>query len=266
MTAALVAAWEAATATAPPAPAWVVAATGAAALAAVLWHRSWAVLAHVSTIAHEGAHAVAALLARRRLRGIRLHSDASGVALSHGRTRGPGMVLTAAAGYLGPAALGVGAGALLALGRPAAVLWGVLAALALLLVQLRTWFGLWSVLVTGAVLAAVTGWAPPPVQAAAAHLLVWFLPLAGLRDLAGLRRARRRGVRTSDADQLAALTGLPAAAWVAVFALLSLAALALVAWWSLPSPTTPTTPWTLTSPWTPTTPVPGARTAPGAAG
>jgi hypothetical protein len=223
-------------AVAPAAPGWVVAGTAALAAALVVGRRSWRVLAHVSTIVHEGAHAVAALLVRRRLRGVRLHSDASGVALSHGRPRGPGMVATAAAGYLGPALLGVGAAALLAAGRPAAVLWSVLVALALLLVQLRTWFGLGSVLATAGVLAAVTGWAPPPAQSAAAHLLVWFLPLAGLRDVRGLARARSRGVRTSDADQLARLTGVPAPAWVALFALVSLAALALVAWWSLEPP------------------------------
>ncbi len=223
------------TATAPPAPGWVVVATAALAVLLVAHRRSWPVLAHVSTIVHEGAHALAALLARRRLRGIRLHSDASGVALSHGPVRGPGMVATAAAGYLGPPLLAVGAAAVLHAGRPAAVLWGVLAALALLLVQLRTWFGLWSVLATGAVLAAVTGWAPPAAHAAAAHLLVWFLPLAGLRDVAGLRRARRAGARGTDADQLARLTGLPAPLWVAAFAAVSLAALGLVAWWSLES-------------------------------
>ena len=36
------------------------------------------------TIAHEGGHAVAALLTGRRLRGIRLHSDTSGLTLSAG--------------------------------------------------------------------------------------------------------------------------------------------------------------------------------------
>jgi len=211
----------------------VVLATGALAMALVGSPRSWRVLAHVSTIVHEGAHALAALVTGRRLRGIRLHSDASGVALSHGRPRGVGMVVTAAAGYLGPAALGVGAAAVLLAGRPGAVLWSVLAALALLLVQVRTWFGLWSVAATAVVLAVVTWWAPPPAQLGAAHLLVWFLPLAGLRDVAGLARVRWSGVRTTDVDQLARLTGLPAPAWVTGFAAVSLGALGLVAWWSL---------------------------------
>lgn len=228
------AAWHAVsavTAVAAPPPAGVVLATGALAVLAVCSRRSWGVLAHVSTIVHEGAHALAALATGRRLRGIRLHSDASGLALSAGRPHGAGMVVTAAAGYLGPALVAVGAGALLREGRPLAVLWAVL--VALVLVQVRTWFGLWSVLATGTVIAAATGWAPAAVQGAAAQLLTWFLPLAGVRDVAGLRRARRTGVRTSDADQLARLTGVPAPVWVAAFALVSLGALALVAWWSL---------------------------------
>lgn len=224
---------ERALAVAPPAPGWLVLATGVLAVAAVVARRSWRVLAHVSTIVHEGAHAVAALLARRRLRGIRLHSDASGVALSAGRPDGPGMVLTAAAGYCGPALAGVAAGALLGTGRPSAVLWAALVGLALVLVQLRTWFGLWSVLASAVVVAAVTGWGPALAQAAAAQLLVWFLPLAGLRDVVGLTRARRRGVRTSDADQLARLTRVPAELWVVLFTAISLGALALVARWSL---------------------------------
>lgn len=228
--------WQQVSTTAAPAPAWVVLGTALLALGGVASARAWRVLAHVSTIAHEGAHVVVAVLTGRRLRGVRLHSDASGVALSRGRPGGPGMVLTAAAGYLGPAAVGLGAGALLRLGLPAAALWAVLGALALLLVQVRTLFGVWSVLASAAVLAAVTVWAPPLAQSAAAHLLVWFLPLAGLRDVAGLRRARRAGSRTTDADQLARLTGVPALVWVAVFALLSCAALALLAWWSIGPP------------------------------
>src|SRR5688500_12845243 len=40
---------------------------------------------HVVTIAHEGAHGAVALAAGRRLSGIRLHSDTSGLTVSAGR-------------------------------------------------------------------------------------------------------------------------------------------------------------------------------------
>ena len=148
--------WHRVVATQPPPPAAVVAGTAVLAAALVLFPRSWRVTRHVVTIVHEGAHGVAALLTGRRLSGIRLHSDTSGVTVSVGRPRGPGMVLTAAAGYVGPALLGLGAAALLGAGHAVALLWSVLVLLALLLVQIRNWFGLWSVLASGAVVLIVS--------------------------------------------------------------------------------------------------------------
>ena len=68
----------------------VVVATGALALVLVALPAAWRVTRHVVTIAHEGSHGVAALVSGRRLAGIRLHSDTSGLTLSRGRSRGPG--------------------------------------------------------------------------------------------------------------------------------------------------------------------------------
>ena len=42
------------------------------------------------TITHEGGHAFAALLTGRKLQGIRLHTDTSGLTISSGRPRDPG--------------------------------------------------------------------------------------------------------------------------------------------------------------------------------
>src|SRR5690606_22555175 len=81
---------------------WVVLATGVGALLAVVVDGVWRRARNVVTIVHEGGHAVAALLTGRRLTGIRLHSDTSGLTLSVGKPRGPGMVVTAAAGYISP--------------------------------------------------------------------------------------------------------------------------------------------------------------------
>jgi hypothetical protein len=212
----------------PPAPGWLVASTAALAALVVLSPTTWPVARHVVTITHEGAHGAVALLTGRRLAGIRLHSDTSGLTVSKGRPTGPGMVLTLAAGYVGPALAGLGAAALLLAGRPVAVLWAVLALLALLLVQIRNWFGLWSVLVSGAVVLAVTLWLPQTWQVAAAHLLTWFLLLAAPRPVLELQAARRRrGARTSDADQLARLTGVPGLLWVGLFLVLDVGALLL---------------------------------------
>jgi len=206
----------------------------AAALAAVLVLTPvlWRTTRHAVTIAHEGAHGVTALATGRRLSGIRLHSDTSGLTVSAGRPSGLGMVLTCAAGYTGPGLFGLGAAALLAAGHAVGLLWALLLLLALLLVQIRNWYGLWSVLVTGAVVAAATIWLPPHGQVAFAAVGTWFLLLAAPKAVLELQRSRRRrGAPDSDADQLARLTRIPAVVWVGVFLLVDLGALVLGGSW-----------------------------------
>jgi hypothetical protein len=184
----------------------------------------------VGTIVHEAGHAVVALLTGRRLSGIRLHSDSSGVTISVGRPRGAGVVAMLAAGYPAPAVLGVALALVLGTGRVALVLWLLVALLGGMLLLVRNWFGLWTVLASGLVVFAVTWWLPPSAQAAFAYAVTWFLLLTGVRevvDLIGVRRQRRGrpGARGTDADQLARLTHVPAAVWVAVFLVVSVAAL-----------------------------------------
>jgi hypothetical protein len=204
----------------------------AAALLLALPRPGWAVSRHLITIAHEGAHGVAALLVGRRLSGIRLHSDTSGLTVSRGKPRGPGMVLTFLVGYPGPALFGLAAAALLASGHAVAVLWVSLLLLALLLLQIRNFFGLWSVLVTALAVFGVSWWATPQWQSAFAYLIAGFLLVAAPRPVLELqvRRRQRRG-GSSDADQLARLTGLPGIVWVAVFLLINLGCLALGGYW-----------------------------------
>jgi hypothetical protein len=193
---------------------------------------AWSVTRHVVTIAHEAAHGVAALLSGRRLHGIQLHSDTSGLTVSAGRTTGPGMVVTAAAGYVGPALLGLGAAAMLANHRAVGLLWALLILLALVLIQVRNWFGLWSILVSAGVVFGVSWWLRPEVQSAFAYGLTWFLLLAAPRPVLELQAQRRRtGTTSSDADQLARLTRVPAVAWVAFFLAATAGALALGARW-----------------------------------
>jgi hypothetical protein len=226
--------WAQVTATAPDLRTEVLLGTAAVAALLVLSPALWHLTRHVVTIAHEGAHGVVALAAGRRLAGIRLHSDTSGLTVSAGRPAGLGMVLTCAAGYIGPGLFGLGAAALLASGHAIGLLWALLALLALLLVQIRNWYGLWSVLVTGAVVFAATWWLPPEGQAAFAALATWFLLLAAPRTVLELQTSRRkRRVPDSDADQLARLTPLPALFWVGAFLAIDVGALALGARWLL---------------------------------
>jgi hypothetical protein len=226
--------WAQVTAPTPDLRPEVLLGTAAVAAALVLSPALWRSTRHVVTIAHEGAHGLVALAAGRRLSGIRLHSDTSGLTVSAGRPTGPGMVLTCAAGYTGPALFGLGAAALLAAGHAVGLLWALLGLLALLLVQIRNWYGLWAVLATGAVVLAVTGWLPPSGQAAFAAAGTWFLLLSAPKTVLELQRARRRrAAPDSDADQLARLTRLPAVLWVGLFLLVDVGALLLGGWWLL---------------------------------
>lgn len=226
--------WVSIVTTQQPPPAWVVAATAAVAVLLVVDRRLWPRTRHLITTAHEGSHGLAALVTGRRLSGIRLHSDSSGVAVSKGRPSGPGMVLMLLAGYLGPGLLGLGAAALLAADYAVAVLWWLLALLAALLVQIRNWFGLWSILVTAAVVFVVSWFAAEQVQSAFAYLVTWFLLLGAPRPVMELYGSRRRGrAPNSDADQLGRLTRLPATIWVGVFFVGTVGALCLGGWWLL---------------------------------
>lgn len=226
--------WDGLLATQPRPATWVVATTAAAAGALVLAPRSWPVVRHVVTLVHEGAHGLGALLTGRRLAGIRLHSDTSGVAVSVGRRTGPGVVLTTAAGYPGPGLIGLASAYLLTTGHAVGLLWGLLALLVLVLLQIRNWFGLWSAVATTGVLLGVTLWVPDQGQSAFAYLVTWFLLLASPRPVLELQRERRRArTRDSDADQLARLTGLPAIVWVALFLGSTIGALVLGARWLL---------------------------------
>jgi hypothetical protein len=210
----------------------IVWATAAIALLAVgpagLWHYT----RNVVTIAHEGGHGLVAVLTRRRLHGIRLHSDTSGLTVSSGKPHGPGMVLTAAAGYTAPPLLGLGGAWLLSAGHVTALLWAVVALLVAVLVMIRNAYGALTVAVTGGLCFAVSWFGSAALQGAFAYLSVWFLLLAGVRPVVELQSKRRRGrARDSDADQLGRLTRTPPLLWVALFLVIALAALATGGRW-----------------------------------
>ena len=205
--------------------------TGASALFAVLVDGVWRWARHVITIVHEGGHAIAALLTGRRLTGIRLHSDSSGLTLLVGKSSGPGMVVTVAAGYLSPSLVGMAGVGLLAVEQVTVMLWTATAVLLGMLVMVRNAYGALSLLTTGGVVVAVSLSAPADVQAAFGYAMTWFLLLGGVRPIGELWRQRRlHPGSSSDADQLARLTYVPAIVWVALFGLGTLGALAAGTW------------------------------------
>jgi Peptidase M50B-like len=245
--------WDRVAGTQPAPPDWVVAVSGAVALVLVVNGWLWHLTRNAITIAHEGGHAAVSVLAGRRLQGIRLHSDTSGETRSRGRPDGPGLVLTTMAGYLAPPLLGAGAACLLAVHHVVLLLWLLLILLGATLLAIRNAYGALAVLVTTAVVVAVSWFATARVQAGFGYTAAWFLLLGGVRPVVELQRSRRRArpsgrlarpgqvvwqgrAPQSDADQLAGLTGVPGGVWVALFLLVAFAALALGAWLVVPGP------------------------------
>ena len=199
-----------------------------------LWRRA----RHLVTIAHEAAHGLAAAASGRRVSGIQLHADTSGLTLSRGRASGPGMLFTVAAGYVGPALFGLGAAYLHSVGHSVGLLWALLVVLVGVLVAIRNWFGLWLVLAASVVVFAVSWWGSAPLQSWCAYSGTWFLLLGAPRPVVELQSARRRGMApNSDADTLARLSGVPGLVWVGVFLIVTVGALALGGHWPLTTAT-----------------------------
>jgi hypothetical protein len=210
---------------------WLVLVTGVCGFLAVAIDGVWRWTRGVVTIVHEAGHALAALLTGRRLAGIRLHSDSSGVTLSVGRPTGPGMIITTAAGYLSPSLVGLAGVGLLAVEQVTIMLWATTVILLAMLAMIRNLYGVVSLIATGGIVLAVSLYTAPEVQGAFAYTATWFLLFGAVRPVQELRRQRRRNPRRdSDADQLAHLTGLPGVVWVALFAVVALGALAAGAW------------------------------------
>lgn len=219
--------WDRATAVQPlPEPVTVLA-TGLVALVLVIARSTWPRVRLGVTVVHEAGHAVVAVLVGRRLQGIRLHADTSGVTVSRGRPTGPGMVATVAAGYLAPAVVGVGAALLLATGRGVLMLWLMLVFLVALLVWIRNWYGLVTVVGIGVAVGLLTWYAEPEVQSLVAYLVAWLLLLAAPRPVLELIGEGKRRSRSSDPDALARLTHVPALLWCGVMLVANLAGLAV---------------------------------------
>lgn len=220
--------WRRALSVQPAEPTSTVALIGAVALAAVIL--AWPLVRGLVTVCHEAGHAVVALLVGRSLKGIKLHSDTSGLTLSRGKPSGPGMIATLFAGYPAAAVVGLGAAWLAGSGYAAGLLWALVVLLALMLLKIRNIYGAWVVVATGAVIGVTTWFAPPYVISWLALGLAWLFLLAAPRPVLEVARNRAPG---TDAAQLARISWLPRLGWVALWLLLTVAALVVGAGWLL---------------------------------
>lgn len=194
---------------------------GAALLALALVLVVWPAVRLLTTISHEAGHALVARLSGRQLAGIRVHSDTSGLTVTRGRPRGPGMVLTLLAGYPAPAVAGLGLAWLVSVGHAAAALWLTVFGLAAILIWTRNLYGLFVVGLLAIGLALASWYAQPLPVSLLAHLLAWLLLLAAPRPVLELTGQRRPG---SDAAQLAAITRVPGLVWCLLWLAVTVAA------------------------------------------
>lgn len=189
----------------------VVWATGAIVLLLVVLTGPWAQA--LVTVAHEGGHMVAALLTGRGVRSFQVFSDGGGVTHVPDGSRGVGAVLIGLAGYLTPPLLGLGGAALVASGRPSAVLWSSLALLVASWLHYSGWLTGAIVTFAAAGIGYVAYAGDPALTAGVATALVWLLLIGGVWSL----RGQGLGRRGSDAALLRGYTYVPGVVWVALF-------------------------------------------------
>lgn len=203
------------------------------ALVVALFPLTWRVARQAATIVHEMGHVIGAFLTGRRVVGIKLHSDTSGVTISSGRPRGLGILFTMLAGYPAPSLFAVALAALVAAGHSGAALTLYqLVVLACVFLALNI-FGLFSAVVSLGVTGVIWWYGAPDLIAFTVVGLAVFYAVAGLRCtfdvVAAHRNAARGQILTTDAAQAARATILPIPSifWLFFFVLLS--ALSLIA-------------------------------------
>jgi hypothetical protein len=177
----------------------------------VLFPPLWSLNRHLVTLVHEAGHAIVALLTGRKLVGIRLHTDTSGLTVSRGKPRGPGMIATTAAGYLAPPLVGVLAAILLTGGQLAVLGWATLAVVAAMLLYIRNLFGAAMLILAGVILVYLDRHSPVELRQHLFLIGAWVLVLGNFRTLVEV--SRNRSGRT-DIDQLRWLTHMPRIFWI----------------------------------------------------
>jgi hypothetical protein len=201
----------------PPAPLWLILVTGVMGILTALGFKSfW----HLDTVAHEGAHALAAVLIGHRIAGVTVMRDGNGATRHVGRPTAMGSVFVTFVGYVGSSLFGLLGAAMLGADRVVAVLALALVLLALLLFTLRNVFAVILVLMSGIALVGALAGEGLALQRVLAYTMVWFLLAVGAPQLLALRQGRRRMTRAkrresgSDVDRLRELTWVPGAVWL----------------------------------------------------
>lgn len=166
----------------------------------------WPVTQHITTIAHESAHATVGSAIGRQVRGMTFQRNGFG-ATSLAGTGFFGSLSTGIVGYFGPSAFGIGAAELIKAGYIVAVLWIGVAGLLVIMTLLKRSFGIVSVAIAFVLLFGIAGFASVHAQVLTAYALAWFLLISGVQMI------RIHGKGADDAKKLQGLTKIPRGFW-----------------------------------------------------
>jgi Peptidase M50B-like len=164
-----------------PLPGGIAALIGVAALVVVMVPFLWPLARHFNVIAHEGAHALAAVLLGFTLEAVILKRETGETSFKAIRGAILRLVLVGFVGYLGPSLFGLAAAKLIETGRVVTVLWLVIVLLVLLFFTLARSLGMISVPVAVLLLVLVTRYAHAWLEEVVVYGLTWLLLLDGVR-------------------------------------------------------------------------------------
>lgn len=198
------------------------------AAAAILVDPLWRILRVAITLVHELGHAFVGVLVGRRFTGFVVRADMSGHAVTSGKPRGFGRIVTTWAGYPMPALVGAAMVLLAESGWGASLLTALLALVLVAFVRIRSALTLLVMLAALAGIGTVWWWRDDALQA---HVLVaaGIVLIAGAwRHLGAVLRGGRQD-RSSDPAVLAILSWLPRSGWVLSFVVVLALATAVAA-------------------------------------
>ena len=167
----------------------------------------WPLARHVNVMAHEGAHALAAVLLGFVLEAVILKRETGETNFKAARGAILRLVTVGFVGYLGPSLFGLGAAKLIETGRVVTVLWLAITLLVLLFFTLARSLGMISVPVAIVLLILVTRNAHAWLEEIVVYGLTWLLLLDGMRV------AIAHGAKASDAVILRGRTHIHPRFW-----------------------------------------------------
>jgi hypothetical protein len=190
-----------------PLPGGTAALIGFGALIVVMVPFLWPLARHVNVIAHEGAHALAAILLGFVLETVILKRETGETTYQAARGAILRLITVGFIGYLGPSLFGLAAAKLIETGRVITVLWLLILLLVLLFFFIGRSLGMISVPVAIVLLVLITRNAHAWLVEIVVYGLTWLLLLDGVRV------AVAHGAKASDAVTLGGRTHIHPRFW-----------------------------------------------------